>query len=239
MTTQKLFKRRVRERMAKTGERYAAARHQIAQRREPIEASGSEPVDSDRPNLASAMELASDAKLHEATGRFWLEWISILDAWGARKHSHTEIAEFLRSEQAVPSWWTQAVTTGYERARGLRAKHQQADGFTVYASKTVGVSLDALFDAFVDDRTRAGWLEDGAMSVRNAQPGKVARFEWARRRIPRRGHLRVQGCGACHRARRALAPGGRGRGRGRQGRVARKVGQPEVIPGGVIASGDN
>ena len=179
MTTQKLFKRRVRERMAKTGERYAAARQHLAQRRDQIDAGKPAPIDDDRPDLAGAMELASDAKLHEATGRFWLEWISILDAWGARRHSHTEIAEYLRSEQAVPSWWTQTVTTGYERARGLRAKHQQADGFTVYASKTVGAPLDVLFDAFVDDGTRRGWLRDGGMSLRNSQPDKVARFDWA------------------------------------------------------------
>ena len=171
MTTQKLFKRRVRERMAKTGERYAAARLQVGrQRRQP---------ESDPPDVASALELASDAKLHEATGRYWLEWIAVLDEWGATGHKHGEIVEFLSREHAVPPWWRQAVTNGYERARGMRKKHQQADGFTVYASKTVGVPLDVLFDAFVDDRTRTGWLVDGAMSVRGSQPGKVARFDWA------------------------------------------------------------
>jgi len=71
MTTQKLFKRRVRERMAKTGERYAAARLQVGRQRNRVEA--------DPPDVASAMELASDAKLHEATGRYWLEWIAVLD----------------------------------------------------------------------------------------------------------------------------------------------------------------
>jgi hypothetical protein len=170
MTTQKLFKRRVRERMSKTGERYAAARLQVGRQRDRFEV--------DPPDVASALELASDAKLHEATGRYWLEWISILDAWGATSHKHGEIVEFLSREHSVPPWWRQAVTNGYERARGMRKKHQQADGFTVYASKTVGVPLDVLFDAFVDDGARAGWLVDGAMSVRGSQPGKVARFDW-------------------------------------------------------------
>ncbi len=171
MTTQKLFKRRVRERMAKTGERYAAARRQLVQARDRVEA--------DPPDVASAMEIASDAKLHEATGRYWLEWIAILDAWDGRGHKHGEIVEYLSREHSVPPWWRQAVTNGYERATGMRKKHQQADGFTVYASKTVGVPLEVLFDAFVDDAKRAAWLEDGAMSVRGAQPGKVARFDWA------------------------------------------------------------
>ena len=171
MTNHKLFKRRVRERTAKTGERYAAARLQVGRQRDRVEA--------DPPDVASAMELASDAKLHEATGRYWLEWIAVLDAWGATAHKHGEIVEFLSRKHAVPPWWRQAVTNGYERARGMRKKHQQADGFTVYASKTVGVPVNVLFDAFVDDRARAGWLVDEAMSVRGSQPGKVARFDWA------------------------------------------------------------
>ena len=37
----------------------------------------------------------------------------------------------------------------------MRLKHQQPDGFTIYASKTVGVPIGVLFDAFVDERTRA------------------------------------------------------------------------------------
>jgi hypothetical protein len=170
MTTQKLFKRRVRARMSKTGESYAAARQHVAPVRNRME--------TDRTRLASAKELASDERLTEATGNDWRGWLSILDHWGARDRKHPEIAEYLRSEHAVPDWWTQAITNGYERARGMRAKHQQADGFTIYASKTVAVSLDALFDGFVDEPTRARWLTDGHMSLRGSQPGKVARFDW-------------------------------------------------------------
>ena len=171
MTTQKLFKRRVRARMANTGERYTAARRQVAPVREQLE--------TDRARLASARELASDEKLTEATGKDWQAWIAILDGWGAREHRHAEIVAYLRSDHAVPAWWTQTITNGYERARGLRAKHQQADGFTIYASKTIAVPLDTLFDAFVDEPSRARWLADGQMSLRSSQRGKVARFDWA------------------------------------------------------------
>jgi hypothetical protein len=31
----------------------------------------------------------------------------------------------------------------------MRLKHQQADGFTIYASKTIAVPVDVVFDAFV------------------------------------------------------------------------------------------
>ena len=170
MTTQKAFKRRVRERMSKTGESYTAARQHVVV--------GRERLDTARARLASAKELASDEKLTEATGRDWQGWLEILDRWGARDHAHGEIVSYLRAEHSVPDWWTQAVTNGYERARGMRAKHQQADGFTIYASKTVGVPLEALFDAFVDAKSRRRWLTDGSMTHRTSQPGKTARFTW-------------------------------------------------------------
>jgi hypothetical protein len=171
MTTQKLFKRRVRERMTKTGERYAAARSHVARQRDRLD---SEPP----PDLSLALELASDAKIQDATGQPWLTWIRILDEWGARSRKHPEIAAYLAEEHGVPGWYTQAITNGYERVRGLRIKHQQADGFTVYASKTFDVAVDALFEAFVDEARRAAWLMDGTMANRSSQPGKVARFDW-------------------------------------------------------------
>ena len=62
MTTQKLFKRRVRERMSKTGETYTAARRQVVLKRERLDA---------RTSLASATELASDERVIEMTGRGW------------------------------------------------------------------------------------------------------------------------------------------------------------------------
>jgi hypothetical protein len=171
MTTQKLFKRRVRERMSKTGESYTAARLHVVPARDRVE--------TVRKGLASARELASDERLTEATGHDWDAWLTVLDRWGARDRKHREIAEYLIAEHSVPSWWVQAITTGYERARGMRLKHQQPDGFTVYASKTVAVPIGVLFDAFVDQRTREQWLSDGSMSIRTSQPGKVARFDWA------------------------------------------------------------
>lgn len=168
MTSQKQLKRRVRERMSKTGERYTAARRQLAAGR---------PHD-DGADLAPALEMASDEKLTEATGHGWRRWISILDAWGARERTHGEIAAYLMAEHATPSWWTQAITVGYERARGLRRKHQQADGYTISASKTINVPVELLFEAFVDEEIRRGWLTDGALTLRTARPPRTARFDW-------------------------------------------------------------
>lgn len=170
MTTQKLFKRRVRERMSKTGESYTAAHRHVARTRDRLV--------SARTELASASELASDERITEVTGRSWEAWLSLLDRWGARDRKRGETVNFLMAEHAVAGWWAQAITTGYERTRGMRLKHQQPNGFTVYASKTVAVPIEVLFDAFVDERTRSQWLADGSMSLRTSQPGKVAHFDW-------------------------------------------------------------
>jgi hypothetical protein len=174
MTTQKLFKRRVRARMMKTGERYTAARRHVAAQRGRQDL----PARPEAPDLSSALELASEAKVLGATGRGWLEWIRDLDAWGARDRTHTETAAYLVETHAVPGWYAQAITNGYERVTGLRAKHQQADGYTVYASKTVDVAVDVLYHAFVDERTRRRWLTDGVLSPRTSRPNRVARFDW-------------------------------------------------------------
>jgi Domain of unknown function (DUF4287) len=170
MTKEKSFKRRVRERMTKTGESYAAARRQTSGKRERVEAA--------RTRLATPVDRPSDDKVAAATGKRWEAWFSILDRWGAKQRKHGEIATHLKEEHDVPGWWAQSITVWYERARGMRLKHQQADGFTIYASKTIAVPLDTLFDAFVNPRSRRKWLTDGTMSLRASQSGHTARFNW-------------------------------------------------------------
>jgi uncharacterized protein YndB with AHSA1/START domain len=170
MTKEKSFKGRVRERMSKTGERYTAARSHVSQKRDRVGAA--------RARLAATTERPSDDKIKEATGRKWAAWFSILDRWGARERKHGETVGFLMDRHDVPGWWAQSITMWYERARGMRLKHQQADGFTVYASKTIAVPVDVLYDAFVNPRSRRKWLNDGRMSLRTSQPGHTARFNW-------------------------------------------------------------
>ena len=170
MTKEKSFKRHVRERMSKTGERYTSARSQVSQKRDRVQAA--------RTTLAAADRPASDSKVEEVTGRTWEAWFSILDRWGARERKHGETVGFLMDEHGVEAWWAQAITYSYERSRGMRLKHQQADGFTVWVSKTIAVPVEAVFGAFVDLRQRKSWLIDGTMSLRTSQPGRTARFDW-------------------------------------------------------------
>ncbi len=130
------------------------------------------------PGLAETADRPSDDKVRAATGRRWEEWFSILDRWGGQERKHAATAAFLVEQHGVPGWSAQSITMWYERARGMRVKHQQPDGFTVNASKTITVPLETLFDAFVKPQLRRQWLIDGTMSLRTSQPGRSARFDW-------------------------------------------------------------
>ena len=129
---------------------------------------------------AKAMKLAgvgSPAVL-KATGRAWDEWLKVLDRAGAKTMAHKDIAMLLSRKFSVPDWWCQMVTVGYEQARGLRVRHQTAQGFRASASKTVAADLDALYAAWSDGRQRARWLPAAPMQVRRATENKSMRITW-------------------------------------------------------------
>jgi uncharacterized protein YndB with AHSA1/START domain len=167
MTKQKTFKHRVRARMAKTGESYTAARRIMIAK-------------GDRPEATAATfePPASETKLIEATGRSWEEWFGLLDDWGAKDRPHKHNARWLVAEHGVPGWWSQAITVGYERARGLRMPGQMRDGWSVGASKTIAAQAQRVFDAFVDEAVRDRWLPKAAMRLRKATPPRIARYDW-------------------------------------------------------------
>jgi uncharacterized protein YndB with AHSA1/START domain len=112
------------------------------------------------------------------TGKTWAEWFAVLDAADAQTMSHPQIARYLQEEHSVPDWWCQMVTVGYEQARGLREVHQKTDGFTANASKTLGVPLTVLYDAWADEDKRAAWLSEVGLTVRKATPDKSLRITW-------------------------------------------------------------
>ena len=166
MTRQKSFKRLVRARADKTGESYTAARAALL-------AAPDDAKPSDGPKLT-----ISDDAIRARTGRGWEEWFDVLDESGAIDKAHPDIARWLREEQGMDGWSSQSVTVSYERARGMRAVGEHADGFAVTASKTVAVPVERLFDAFVDESLRSSWLSDGGLRERSANKPKNARFDW-------------------------------------------------------------
>ncbi len=117
--------------------------------------------------------------MERATGKRHAEWFALLDAWGATDHGHTEIARWLSETHGVPGWWTQSVTVAYERARGMRARHEMRDGFTVGATRTIGVTAEAALAAFTNATLRRQWLPDAPMQPRPTRAALTARFDWS------------------------------------------------------------
>lgn len=188
MPTQKIFKQRVRVRMTKTGESYTAARRQLLKKAtEPEGPEAAEPTALPEPGdthgaaepTRSTDHLTSDDAMQRATGRRHDDWFALLDAWGAAEHGHTEIARWLHETHGVPGWWTQSVTVAYERARGMRDRYQQADGFTISVSRTVAVDSARALEAFTNPAQRRRWLPGAPMRQRPSRARMAARFDWS------------------------------------------------------------
>jgi hypothetical protein len=119
----------------------------------------------------------SDGAVRDKTGRTWQEWFATIDKAGGREMTHQEIAALLSDKFGVPPWWTQMVTVGYEQATGRRVRLQKADGFSVSASKTLGISAAAAFRAFSNPALRARWLEHDFV-IRKSTAPKSLRITW-------------------------------------------------------------
>ncbi|WP_062076571.1 hypothetical protein [Demequina globuliformis] len=149
MTNQESFKKRVRTRMAATGEKYSAARRALLEKAQPSSS-----------GWVSQPEV-SDARVTEATGTGWDAWVARLDAGPGRDATHTEIATWINSNSDIGGWWAQTVTVGYERITGMRLPGQMPDGtFTVSRSRTFSVPPQELRAIIEDDDSRAALLPD-------------------------------------------------------------------------------
>jgi hypothetical protein len=198
MATQRAFKRRVRARMAKTGESYTSARSQLI-RKAADSGAVSAPGGAPEPDVPEAIEglstvaeppadgaglvepallPTSEASLLRSTGRSWAAWFALLDAWGGTERNHTETAAWLVAEHGVAGWWAQSITIGYERVRGLRGIHQMTSGYSVGANRTVTVDADRLLDAFGEVGRRSGWLPAAPVVTRRTAAALILRFDW-------------------------------------------------------------
>jgi hypothetical protein len=149
MPSDKDFKRLVRARMKKTGESYTAARAHFASppgsRRVDPPAKPAAPAPIDFAKLAGM----SDEAIKANTGCPWARWVAALDHHKAYTWTHREIADFVHTKYKVPDWWTQTVTVGYERIKGLRAIGQRRDGsYEATKSKTFAAPVSRLYRAF-------------------------------------------------------------------------------------------
>jgi hypothetical protein len=180
MTTNKDFKRLVRGRMLKTGESYTAARSNLIKRGGTDRGTGGPNVRSPAAKPAYA-KLAGwrDDLIKAKTGCDWDRWVKALDHVNAYEWSHREIARYVHEKYKVPAWWTQTVTVGYERIKGLRAIGQRRDGaYEANKSRTYPVPLARLYRGFSDKRNRAKWLPGVDLTIRTATKDKSMRVTW-------------------------------------------------------------
>ena len=164
MTENKTFKRRVRERMSKTGERYTAARRHVVAKTQ-----GAEPPDAPKASTAEP--------LHGPTNRTWSEWVRLLDESGARDKPHPEIVKWLTAEHDVPAWWRQDITVRYEKHIGRRVLGQRGSTFSATGTKTIAVPAAVARAAWTDDAARARWLPDVRLSQRPNRARIAVRFD--------------------------------------------------------------
>ena len=163
MPIQKDLKKIVRARMEKTGEAYTTARLHVAGKKPQID--------------YAALADMSDEAVKKATGRDWASWVKTLDAVQASEKPHREIAQYVAS-LGTPDWWSQGVTVGYERIRGLRDKGQRrGGGYEANKSRTFAVPVAKLFDTMTSAAKRRKWMPV-AMKVRTKTPHKTVRVSF-------------------------------------------------------------
>lgn len=154
--------------MEKTGERYNAARRVL------IDQSVSRKPS--RRNWVAEPE-HSEETIKANTGRGWDEWTKLLDAWSAESKGHTAIATYLGEEYGVDGWWSQSVTLGYERIKGLRRKYQGLDGtFTANKSKTIRADAQAVRKMLVSERDRKDLFPGFETELRSRKDANTLRI---------------------------------------------------------------
>ena len=187
MPRNKDLKRLVRTRMRKTGEAYTAALVHISNtpKAKPgandngDSASPVREASAIKPTDYAAVAGMSDEKVKEKTGCTWERWVFALDRRGAAEMSHGEIARIVNEKYKVDGWWSQMITVGYERIKGIRARGQRRDGsYEASKSKTFDVPVAKLFDAWAKAPVRRRWLDGADVKVRTATAPKSMRLDW-------------------------------------------------------------
>ena len=141
----------------------------------------------------AALAGMSDEKVKAKTGCTWERWVYALDRHGAEQMSHRDIAALVNEKYKIDGWWSQTVTVGYERIKGLRARGQRRDGtYEATKSRTFNVPVTTLFDAWADASDAPALVE---WREREGAHGHGAEIDAARLDRPQhhRGRIRREG----------------------------------------------
>jgi len=168
MTAHASFKKRIRARMAKTGERYGAARRTLI-----------EHADRSAPGVrvwVSPPEQPDESVL-EHTGKRWNEWCDVIDSWPEVDDGHAAVAARVIAEFDVTGWWGQGITVGWERITGRRLVNQMSDGtFTAGVTRTVTLDATELRNMLYDDADRSDLFGGMASEMRSRRGVNVMRI---------------------------------------------------------------
>jgi hypothetical protein len=180
MTSNASFKKRIRERMARTGERYGAARRVL------IDQSTNRPTGS---RVWVSQPEQPDESVIAHTGRSWDDWCDLIDTWPEAEQGHAAVAARVLDEFDVTGWWGQGITVGWERITGRRLVNQMSDGtFTASIGRTRPVVAPA----------RAhGRREEFATRVRCARQGSYSAASEPRMRDRVRSSVERSPCDVC------------------------------------------
>jgi len=167
MTRARALKQIIRDRAAKTGERYTAARRHVLSafaRQETTELRRDDKRSATGAGLSRPSTVKgslSDKSSIAKTGHDLEHWFAVLDRFGAVEKGHTAAARHLYEDHKVPGWHSQGITVAYERACGVRAVNQRCDGeYEVSVSKVIARQAPAIIKAITNKRMRQAWLID-------------------------------------------------------------------------------
>ena len=145
---------------------------------------------------ASIKPRMSDDAVESKTGKTWSRWFKHLDAAGAKKMTHQEIAAHLSDKHGVRPWWTQMIAVTYEQARGLRDKHEKPEGYEISVSRTIAAPVGKAFKSWTYEKTRQKSLP-AQMSIRKATTNKILRITWEDGKTSVSASFQAKGSGKC------------------------------------------
>lgn len=128
-------------------------------------------------------KIITDKLVVDKTGRTMAEWFDVLDDRGAKKLDHAAIFDLVANIEGLKplgQWNQNLLATSYEWDRGLKERGSRPDGsIEISVSKTVGVPVEMVYTALVDDELRAKWLPGEVITFRKTTPNKSARITWS------------------------------------------------------------
>lgn len=109
-----------------------------------------------------------------------IDWFKFLDKNGAKKMSHKEIFDFVKSTKKLNElgiWKMNLFTTTYEWDRNIKQRGQRENGFEISASKVICKRADLIYQYWTDESLRKKWLKE-KIEIRKTALNKSLVITW-------------------------------------------------------------